>query len=256
MKKSQTSIITLLEKKLLLQLLLSMITICFMLIVSVLPVKAATPGSDMNKLRYGCNITWTASGAGNANAISLSDGTSPVGQDEFVNSIDVQAFVKSMVDGGFDYVTITDFHGAGTTIHPSAALDSWRGPGYTAQRDVLGEIISGLNAHGIKLFIFTHPLDGHDYSEAQQALLGWNDPTNGYKKWNDFINDVYADIVSRYGSGISGIGFDSDMAGKLDQARLRNTILSRQPNMWLGALAFPQGATLCDYKWKELMIHG
>ena len=34
--------------------------------------------------------------------------------------------------------------------------------------------------------------------------------------------------------------------------RLRSTILAIQPNMWLEALAYPQGLTLCDYKWKEI----
>ncbi|MFZ8420377.1 hypothetical protein ACO1MI_13790, partial [Staphylococcus aureus] len=83
---------------------------------------------------------------------------------------------------------VTDFHGAGTVLHPSAVLDSWRGPGYTTSEDIIGELIDGLAARGIGTFLFTHPLDPHDYTASQQDLLGANDPAGGYKKWNDFIN--------------------------------------------------------------------
>lgn len=124
-----------------------------------------------------------------------------------------------------------------TTLHPCAALDSWRGPGFTSRRDLIGEMIAAFKARNIEVYLFTHPLDGHDYSAEQQALLGFNDPTNGHQKWNDFINDVHAEIVERYGRDIVGIGMDSEfglstdprLAGKLDLPRLRATILAGVP---------------------------
>lgn len=49
-------------------------------------------------------------------------------------------------------------------LHPSAASDNYRGPGYaTKSRDVMGEFIE----RGIGTILFTHPLDGHDYSIEQ-----------------------------------------------------------------------------------------
>lgn len=221
-------------------------------------------GSDANRYRYGLNITWTSNGPGSPNPISKSDGTTTIGANPFAASFDVNKLVTQIAAMGFDYVQITDFHGAGTVLHPSAVLDSWRGAGYTSTVDVIGQLIDGLAARGIATFLFTHPLDGHDYSDAQQTLLGVNDPTGGYKKWNDFINAFYAELVDTYGSRIAGIGFDSELglsgnplwAGKLDMPRLRNTILSRQPDMWLGALAYPDlgngaGKNLVDFSLKE-----
>lgn len=231
------------------------------------PAHATAPSnpplnSDANTYRYGLNITWTSGGPGVANAISRSDGTYTVGANPFAASFDVGRLVDEIAALGFDYVQVTDFHGAGTVLHPSAVLDSWRGPGYTTSEDIIGELIDGLAARGIGTFLFTHPLDPHDYTASQQDLLGANDPAGGYKKWNDFINAFYAELVDTYGSRIAGIGFDSELglsgdarwANKLDLPRLRNTILSRQPDMWLGALAYPSlgGRTLVDFPLKEV----
>ncbi len=106
--------------------------------------------------------------------------------------------------------------------------------------------------------MFTHPLDGYDYSKEQQKLLGWNDPTDGYKKWNDFVNDIYAELAERYGNEIMGMGFDSEFGlssnkkwnGKLDLKRLRGTILSKAPNLQLYGLAAPNDT--CDFGHKEI----
>ncbi|MGF2047076.1 hypothetical protein ACQUFG_17210, partial [Enterococcus gallinarum] len=66
-----------------------------------------------------------------ANAISRSDGTYTVGANPFAASFDVGRLVDEIAALGFDYVQVTDVHGAGTVLHPSAVLDSGRGPGYT-----------------------------------------------------------------------------------------------------------------------------
>ena len=238
------------------------------LAVSAAPAAATTVptnpplGSDANRYRYGLNITWTSTGPGEPNPIANSDGTITIGVNPYGDSFNVPRLVNEISSMGFDYVQVTDFHGAGTTLHPSTALDTARGSGYAASTDVLGALIDGLAVKGIATFLFTHPLDGHDYSEAQQTQLGFNDPTNGYMKWNDFINNFYAELVDTYGARIAGIGFDSELglsgdprwAGKLNLPRLRGTILSRQPKLWLGALAYPSysgGRALVDYGIKE-----
>lgn len=204
--------------------------------------------SDHFTMRRGLFISWGAPMDGHSNPIVFSDGTRSTSIDQFALSVNVPAVVNQIAGFGFEYIYLQDFHGYQTTIHPCAALDSWRGSGCTSTRDLVGEMIAGLKARGIKVYLFTHPLDGWDgYTPAQQALVGFLDPTGNYQTWNNYINDVYAELTERYGDDIAGFGFDSDfgMAGnantykKLDMPRLRQTILSRRPQLCLSALGGP-----------------
>lgn len=214
--------------------------------------------ADNFQLRQGLFITWTGMPDGTTNTIVFSDGKAAVSMDQLADSANVNAVADEVAKFGFDHVVLMDFHGAGTTLHPCVALDSWRGPGFTSKRDLIGEMIDAFRARGIQVFLFTHPLDGHDYSPEQQTRLGFNDPSDGYRKWNDFVNDVHAEIVERYGDRITGIGMDSEFglstdpkwAGKLDLPRLRNTILSRRPGLSLSALAGPNAT--CELGVKEV----
>jgi len=218
----------------------------------------ATTYADNFRLRQGLFITWTGTPDGVENPICFADGSHAVTMDQFADSADANAVADQAAVLGFDHVVLMDFHGAGTTLHPCAALDNWRGPGFTSRRDLIGEMIAAFKARNIKVYLFTHPLDGHDYSADQQTLLGFNDPTGNYQKWNDFINDVHAEIVERYGNDIVGIGMDSEFgmsgdsrwAGKLDLARLRASILSRRPGLSLSALAGPNNT--CELGIKEV----
>ncbi len=215
---------------------------------------------DYQKYRYGLFIHWSAPGGlePRENWIKNSDGTSAMTLDEYANGLNVEKIADDIAGLGFELVYLTDFHGCGSTLHPLGALDRWRGPGYAAKRDVVREFIDALAKHGIGLVLFTHPLDGHDYPEEQQQRLGWNDPENAYKKWNDFINDVYRELVERYGDAIVGMGFDSEWgesgneewAGKLDLPRLRDTILGVKPDLTLVSLTGPN--LICPYGMREI----
>lgn len=214
--------------------------------------------ADNFRLRQGLFITWTGMPDGTPNPIVFRDGSRATTMDQFADSADVITIADQVKAFGFDHVVLMDFHGAGTTLHPCAALDAWRGPGFTSKRDLIGEQIAAFKARGIKTYLFTHPVDGHDYSPEQQELLGFNDPSGGYRRWNDFVNDVHAEIVERYGDDIVGIGFDSEFgmssdprwAGKLDLPRLRATILSRRPGLSLTGLAGPNDT--CELGLKEV----
>ena len=207
--------------------------------------------TDNFTMRRGLFISWGAPPDGQQNPVVFSNGSHSTTINQFALSANVPAVVNQLAGFGFEYIYLQDFHGYQTTLNPCAALDSWRGPGCTSTRDLVGELIAGLKARGIKVYLFTHPLDGYDgYTPAQQALVGWLDPSGNYQTWNNFINDVYAELTERYGDDIAGFGFDSDFgmsAGdtqtyqKLDLNRLRQTILSRRPLLSLGALAGPTG---------------
>lgn len=176
----------------------------------------------------------------------------------YANAFDVEKVGDELQALGFEYLVFTNFHGLGTLLNPSKACDKWRGPGYASKRDVTGEIIQASKVRNIGLIMFTHPLDGHDYPDDQKELLGWNDPTDNYKRWNDFVNDVYTELIERYGHDLMGVGFDSDFGlspnpgffGKLDSKRLRETILSRAPNLPLLGLIAPNDC--CELGMKEV----
>lgn len=220
--------------------------------------KGQVHAQDIFKKRMGLFIHWVGSTPEHGSGILFSNGQTSKTPDEFADAVDVNKVCDEVAALGFEYVVLTDFHGFGTMLHPSAASDKWRGPGYTAKRDLVGEMIAGLKARGIDVILFTHPLDGHDYGAEQKKLLGWNDPEGGYKKWNDFVNDIHAELTERYGKDILGIGFDSEFSlstneewkGKLDRERLRETILSRQPDLSLIALTGPNET--CELAMKEV----
>jgi len=203
-------------------------------------------------LRYGLAIHWSSGDnkMGGSAGLVKPDGSFSKGINAFCNEANIDKIVNDVAATGFNVVYITDFHGLGTTLHPSAAVDYWRGVGvFTSERDLIKEFITKLKEKGIYVVLFTHPLDGHDFSAKQQQLLGWTDPTDNFKKWNNFVNDVYADIASRYGQDIVGIGFDSAWndqpqeqiggIGKLDHKRLRETIKKYAPNVQLISLSLP-----------------
>jgi len=211
-------------------------------------------------MRYGVFIHWTGPADGSSGGIRNPDGSPIVTDiDLYAETFNVEKIADDLLALGFEYVIVTDFHGRGTMLHPSATSDLYRGPGYSTKSiDMIGEFILALKKRGIATILFTHPLDGHDYTEENREKLGWNDPTDNYKKWNDFINAMYTELVMKYGMSIMGIGFDSDfgLSGnseskeKLDLPRLRQTILSYAPHLQLIALAGPNDC--CEFGFKEV----
>lgn len=203
--------------------------------------------ADNFSMCRGLFIHWGAPPDGILNPVLFSDGTRSTTLDGFAYSADVPAVVAEIARLGFEYVILTDFHGYHTVLHPCAAITAWRGPGYTSSRDLTGEMVAALKAEGIPVYLFTHPLDGiNGFTLEQQERVGWYDAVDGYRRWNDYLNGVYAEIVERYGDDLAGIGFDSEFGmvnpqvrGKLDLHRLRETILSRRPHLSLHGLFGP-----------------
>ena len=216
--------------------------------------------TDAFDMRYGLFIHWVGCSPTQRSLLRYPDGTPalPGGIDKYADSHDVEKVADEMAALGFEYVLITDFHGFGTMLHPSPVSDKWRGKGYASKRDLIGEMIVALKKRGIGFVLFTHPVAGHTYPKKDQDKLGWNDPTDNYKKWNDFINEMYAELAERYGNEMMGMGFDSEFGlsgnkqftGKLDLKRLRKTILSKAPNLQLYALAAPNET--CEFGHREV----
>ena len=81
-------------------------------------------------------------------------------------------------------------------------------------------------------------------ARSDQAKTGWGGP-NGTdpqwekfdsKKWNDFTNELYGELIARYGNDIIGIFSDEgsgagDSWRVVDYPRLRHTVKSLQPDL-------------------------
>jgi hypothetical protein len=105
-------------------------------------------------------------------------------------------------------------------------------PGHCSRRDVIADLIRTLRAKNIRLILYIHPSDGHDFCRADQDRVGWNDAPP-YTRWNDFMNEVVAELVDRYGKDVSGYYVDGGLPPQIDPPRLRKTIIERQPKAWL-----------------------
>jgi len=162
--------------------------------------------------RMGLFIHWCSPGADCRSGIRFSNGKLAGTADEFAAAVNVPKVCDEIAALGFEYVVLTDFHGHGTMLHPSKASDKWRGAGFASRRDVVGEMIAALKARRISMILFTHPLCGNGFSAEQKKRVGWNDPTGNYRRWNDFINDVYAELTGRYGKDVICMGFDSEFS--------------------------------------------
>ena len=156
--------------------------------------------------------------------------------EEFANGIDVTAYSDQLKAFGVEYLIFTGWHAAMYNLGPNAALEKWL-PGHTVKRDVIGELADALNERGIKLIIYAHPNDGHDLKPEEQERVGFIKPEKGVArlmpKFNDFINEVYAETASRYAKKPNVLGFWWDSwhgnGGAVDMVRLRKTLLTAMP---------------------------
>jgi len=205
-------------------------------------VPAAGHGlSSFSRMKYGFFVHYVT-GGGSYTLTVNKDGSSPAGINDLANRFDVPRFAADLASMGVEYVIFTAWHANMNLLGPSQKLDQWI-PGHTSQRDLLGEMIDAVKSRGIRVLLYTHPRDGHDMGPADQAATGW--APSGYnpdwsrfdrQKWNNFINDVYGDLVDRYGDRIDGLYLDEgspsgDSQRVVDYPRLRQTIKARHPDL-------------------------
>ena len=191
----------------------------------------------------------------NSRGTVYSNGEMVESVDELADAFDVKAFAKSMHDMGAEYVLFTAWHGDTRTLFPSMTNLRWRddrraedteGQKSYSERDIIAELIAELSIYDIDLYLYTHPADGGpDFTTEDKLLTGWDDSTDNYAVWNQYVNELYYELCERYGDGIKGLWFDGEYnhvpAGDA-QNRLRETCLSFNPAMILTAnLAFKEG---------------
>lgn len=165
------------------------------------------------------------------------------GIDELAKRFDAAQFAKDAADFGVEYVIFTAWHLRACTLYPSAVNKRWRddrrAPGggdpkntkTYSDTDLIGRLATELEAKGIDLHLYVHPNDGHDFSDEDARLTGWNEKSG--ESWNTYQNELFDELGSRYGTRIKGYWFDALFKNKTEQARLRRTIEARNPGMAL-----------------------
>lgn len=161
------------------------------------------------------------------------DGSLPENIDQTVDIFDVGAFADAVASMKVEYVIFTAWHFAIRPLYPSAVTQKHRA-GNSPRRDLLGEIIDALREKDIEVILYTHPRDGHDLTDAEQKALGWGRNLNGtstpdpevfdYKKWNEYIHELYRELLERYGDRISGIYTDGTGPYSFKSERYENTL--------------------------------
>lgn len=212
---------------------------------------AIAANDDYLKMKYGIFVHYVWGGSAYTVTVNK-DGSKPAGLQDVADRFDAVGFANDVKAMGVEYVIFTAWHANMNVLYPSAKMDQWiTFRDKTATRDLIQDLIHALKPTGIELFLYTHPSDGHDFPADEQAATGWNDATNSYKKWNDFINDIYGEVCQRYGTNIAGYWIDSPSA-KTDTKRLRATIKACDPNkLIMSNDPFGVDKTLYDlYSWE------
>lgn len=222
-----------------------MLAALFLTAASLLASEAAP---SFLKTKYGFFVHYVWAGKGGGLSIDRNGGR-PENFDAFAEAFDVQGFADDMAAWQVEYVLFTAWHANINPLFPSETMRRWGLQDHACRRDLLGEVIKALKARGIPVVLYTHPRDGHDLHGVEREKTGWGtgsgknpgDPDWNqfdYRKWNDFTNELYAELVGRYGRDITGLFLDEgssagDSHRVVDYPRLRETIKSRAPHLVL-----------------------
>ncbi len=168
---------------------------------------------------------------------TYNDGRAPASIDELANMFNAAQLANDVADMGVEYVIFTAWHYAMNLLYPSKRIGKYRDSSqkHYSDRDVIQDLIDALKSKQVPLILYCHPVDGHDFTPKDQELCGWNDSTNHYRRWNDFVNDIYDEFCARHGNAVFGYWFDGGFAKAethemiIDKQRLSNTIRSHNP---------------------------
>ena len=212
--------------------------------LSTAPSPAAGIPSEFLQSKCGFFVHYVWAGKGGGLTIDRNGGQS-ASFDALADAFDVGGFANDMAAWQVEYVIFTAWHANINPLFPSETMRKWGLPGHACKRDLLGEVIKALKARGIAVWLYTHPRDGHDLRGEERVKTGWGLEGKGgdpdwnqfnYQKWNDFTNDLYAELVNRYGMDIQGLYLDEgssagDSQRVVDYPRLRKTIQGRHPHL-------------------------
>jgi hypothetical protein len=194
--------------------------------------------TNIPNLKYGLfvhfvpNLTVNHNGGVVANANTLANG------------FDASQFANDLAVAEVQYVVFTSWHANMVALWPSDIMLEWDLPDHRVDRDLIGDIIAAVGNKGIRIYLYTHPRDGMQFTDADREKTGWGIDNGGAynpgadfnrTKWNAFINDIYGELMQRYGQQIDGLFMDEgspqgDSETVVDYPQLRSTIKATNPN--------------------------
>lgn len=217
------------------------------LLASLSGLRAETNGmAEFLKSKHGFFVHYVWGGSPEKRFTIDRNGNVPASFDELASAFDAKGFADDLSRWGVEYVILTAWHYNINPLFPSETMRKWGLEKHRCERDLLRDVINACKAKGIKVMIYTHPRDGHDLNQEDQTRTGWGGP-NGTnpdwarfdrKKWNDFTNELYHELIARYGNDIIGIFSDEGSAAGdswkvVDYPRLRQTVKSLQPDLMM-----------------------
>jgi hypothetical protein len=158
------------------------------------------------------------------------DGTVAASLDEYADGLDADDLADVAASMHAEYLIFTAWHANMNVLYPSPVMQRYL-PGHTARRDVVADLVAALGRRGIRLLLYCHPSDGHDFSPEDQARVGWHDGFP-YARWNEFINAVYAEMFARYRGQVLGYYVDGGLPPQVNFTieRLRETMRRADPD--------------------------
>jgi hypothetical protein len=172
-------------------------------------------------LKYGIFSHYVWNGYGMTPGMPNEDGSRARTIDELAESFDVENYVDQLIEAEAQYVVFTAWHSGTCPLFPSAAMEKWA-PGRPScpKHDLLGRLLDACRANGIRTFFYCHP---------------YQPVANPH---NDWINDLFAELVDRYSSRLDGIWLDENFQDcsqdkVVDYRRLMKTIKERNPDLVL-----------------------
>lgn len=227
------------------------IILCIFYIASPLP--AAPKNNWYEKSRYGLFVHYVP-----GLSVYPKGGTSS-DINTVANSFDAKQLAADAQAFGVEYVVFTAMHYRMRPLYPSAVTEKWR-PGNSSTRDCIRDLINELKPKGIRLMLYVHTTDGYDFTAADQLATGYNvDSIHHYPVWNNYVNELMAEIGARYGTDIDGMWQDMCMSSQyknmIDKPRLRASMLTGDSNRILVG----NGSTMVDgmdYSSKEYYPSG
>lgn len=172
-------------------------------------------------LKYGIFSHYMWNGYGMTPGVPKADGSVIQNIDELADAFDVSNYVNQVVEAGAQYVVFTAWHSGTCPLFPSAAMAKWAPDRSSCpKRDLLGELLDECRKRGVRAFFYCHPY---------QPVA---DPHN------DWINDLFAELVDRYGERLDGLWIDENFQDctqdkVVDYRRLMRTIKARNPDLVL-----------------------
>lgn len=137
------------------------------------------------------------------------------------NAFNAEKYADDLATAGVQYVVWTAWHGNMFPMFPSQAAAKYGYGSRCSTRDTVSDMIDAVKARGIRVFLYTHPYQPLTYDLAHH---------------NNFINELYAETVDRYGSRIDGLWIDENMIDSsqdsvVDYKRLMATIKEHNPDL-------------------------